>query len=123
MAAGGNDDAFRGHPRAADIERVRIDERGVRLEDAGAGAVEQAAIDAVKPADLPVLRSDQLRPIMRSLPDLPAEARGIVCPGAVFAGLHQQLLRHAADIDAGAAPEAFLGDPNARPVSRRDARA
>ena len=58
---------------------------------------------------------------MRPLVDGPAEAGRVLRPGAVFAGLHQQLLRHAADIDAGAAPEPFLGDADACAVPRGDA--
>ena len=116
-----DDDALGGDALAADIERVRIDEGGARLEDGGAGVVEQPLVDAVEPADLAVLRGDQLRPVVRSLLDGPAEAGGILRPGAVFAGLHQQLLRHAADIDAGAAPEALLGDADACAMAGGDA--
>ncbi len=123
MPAGADDDALGGHPLAADIERVRIDEGRARLEDLRAGVVEQPLVDAVEPADLPVLRGDQLGPVVRTLLDLPAEAGGVVGPGAVFAGLHQQLLRHAPDIDAGAAPEALLGHADARAVAGGDARA
>ena len=123
MAAGGDDDVLGGDALAADIERVRIDEGGARLEAGGAGVVQQPLVDAVEPADLAVLGGDQLRPVVRPLLDLPAETGGVLGPGAVFAGLHQQLLRHAADIDAGAAPEALLGDGDARAVARGDARA
>ena len=122
MAAGADDDVLGGDALAADIERVRIDEGGARLEDGRAGVVEQPLVDAVEPADLAVLRGDQLRPVVRPLLDLPAETGGVLGPGAVFAGLHQQLLRHAADIDAGAAPEPLLGDGDARAVTRGDAR-
>ena len=62
MAAGRDDDALGRDTLAADIERVRIDEGGARLEDGGAGIVEQALVDAVEPADLAVLRRDQLAP-------------------------------------------------------------
>ena len=112
-----------GDALAADIQRVRIDEHRAGVEDRGAGAVQQLAVDALQAGDLAVLGGDQLAPVMRPLVDGPAEAGGVVRPAAVFAGLHQQLLRHAADIDAGAAPEAFLGDADAGAVAGGDARA
>src|SRR5271166_1996427 len=123
MSAGGDDDAFGGDTLATDVERVRIDEAGARLEDLRAGVIEQPLVDAVEPADLLVLRGNKLGPVVRPFPNLPAEAGGVLGPGAVFAGLHQQLLRHATDVDAGAAPEAFLGHTDARAVAGRDARA
>jgi hypothetical protein len=105
------------------ILSVRIDESGPRLEDGRAGIVEQPLVDAVEPADLAVLRGDQLCPVVWALLDGPAEPGGVLGPGAVFAGLHQQLLRHAADIDASAAPEAFFGDADACTMAGGDARA
>src|ERR1700712_1036921 len=58
---------------------------------------------------------------MAVLLDVPAEAGSIVGPGAVFTGLHQQLLRHAAHIDAGATPEPLLRYGNFGAVTGRDA--
>ena len=120
MAAGGDDDAFGGDALAADVKRVRVEEHRAGIEDRRAGVVEQLAVDGVEAADLLVLGGDQLAPVMRALLDGPAEAGGVVRPGAVLAGLHQQLLRHAADIDAGAAPEAFLGDADAGAMAGGD---
>src|SRR5271166_3343890 len=123
MSAGGDDDAFGGDMLAANVERVRIDEAGARLEDLRPGVIEQPLVDAVEPADLAVLRGNQPGPVVRPFLDLPAKTGGVLGPGAVLAGLHQQFLRHAADVDAGAAPEALLGDTDARAVPRGDARA
>ena len=123
MTAGGDDDVLGGDVLAADIQCVGIDERGTRIEDRRAGAVQQLAIDAFQPGDLPVLGGDQFRPVVRALLDGPAEPGGIVGPGAVFAGLDEEFFRDAADIDAGAAPEPLLGDAHPRAMARRDARA
>ena len=121
MAAGGDDDALGGETLAADIQRVRIDEHRAGIEDRGAGTLQQLAVEGLEAADLLVLGGDQLVPVMRPLFDGPAEAGGVVRPATILAGLHQQLLRHAADIDAGAAPEAFLGDADAGAVAGGDA--
>src|SRR5579872_2939831 len=123
MAAGGDDDILGGDAFATDVERVGIDEGCAGFEDGGAGGVEETLVDTVEAADLLVLRGDQLVPIMRAFLDRPAEAGGIVCPGAILAGLHQQLLRDAADVDTSAPPEAFLGYTNACAVACGDARA
>ncbi len=65
MAAGGDDDLFRGDALAADIQRVRIDEGGARVEDRRAGVVQQPAVDALQPGDFAILGGDQLGPVMR----------------------------------------------------------
>src|SRR6185312_1621664 len=54
---------------------------------------------------------------MRAFANLPPEPRRVLRPSPILAGLHQELFRHAADIDAGAAPEAPLGDPDPRAMS------
>ena len=117
VAAGGDDDALGGDALAADIQRMRVDEGRARIEHGGAGLGQQAAVAGIQPVDLAVLGGDQPGPVMRALADIPAEADRVLGQGAVFAGLDQQLLRHAADIDAGAAPEALLGNADARAVA------
>ena len=117
VAAGGDDDALGRHALAADIQGMWIDEHRSSIEDGCAGVVQQAAIDAVQPGDLPVLGGKQLGPVVRALLDGPAEAGGVIGKTAILAGLHQQLLRHAADIDAGAAPETLLRDRHAGAVA------
>ena len=57
------------------------------------------------------------------LVDVPAEAGGVLGADAVFGGLDHEFLRHAADIDAGAAPETFLRDADPRAMPGGDARA
>ena len=105
-AAGGDDDAFGGDGLAADIERVGVDEGRAGVE-AGAGR-HQALVGAVEAVDLLVFGGDQAGPVMPAGGDVPAEAGAVGRGGAVFGGHHQEFFRHAADVDAGAAPEAFL---------------
>src|SRR5947209_2767316 len=58
---------------------------------------------------------------MRALADFPTEADRVVGPGAILAGMHQQLLGDAAHVDAGAAPEALLRDGDLGPMPGGDA--
>src|SRR6185437_3457672 len=83
--------------------------------------VQKGPIDALKPGNFPILRGDQFAPVVRSLADRPAEPGRIVRPGAIFPGLDEQLFRHTADIDAGAAPETLLGDTDPGAMTGRDA--
>src|SRR5271165_1329161 len=123
MATGGDDNRFGGDPRADDFDGVRIDEHRPGVEHRRTRAGQQSAVDALQPGDLPVLGGDQLAPVMRPLPDSPAEAGGVIRPAAILASLHQQLLRHAADIDAGATPVTLLGDAHAGAVAGGNPRA
>jgi hypothetical protein len=120
VAAGGDGDPLGGDALLADSQRVRVLEHGAGLEDGGAGIVEELAVDAVEPGDLAVLGGDEALPVVLSEMGLPAEAAGVLHAEAVFGGDDHQLLGHAADIDAGAAPEALLGDADAGAVAGRD---
>mgnify|MGYP003347741207 CR=1 FL=1 len=100
---------------------MRVDEGRRRFENLAARTFEQPLVDAVQPTDFLVLGGEQLRPVVRAFLDRPAEPGGIVRPGAIFARLHQQFLRHAADVDAGAAPETLLGDGDAGAMAGGDA--
>ncbi len=110
VAAGRDDDLLRGDPLAGDLDRVGIDQYGAAVEHCRARAGQQLAVDTLQPGDLAVLGGDQLAPVVRAFLDRPAEPGGIFGPTTILTGLHQQLLRHAANIDARAAPVAFLGD-------------
>src|SRR5580658_8296119 len=121
VAAGGDDDLFRGDSFASDVQCVRVDEGGAGVEDRRTGVVQEAAVDAFETGDLAVLGGDQFGPVVRAFFDGPAEAGGVVGPGAVFAGLDEEFFRDAADVDAGAAPEAFLGDAYLGAVAGGDA--
>jgi hypothetical protein len=107
-SAGGDEDMRGGDAASADIQRVGIQEGGAGVEDGTAGALQHARIDGRKPRHLGVPAFGELQPVMPVVFQLPAEGRRILRPHAVFGGVDHQLLRHAAHIDAGAAPEALL---------------
>jgi len=107
-AADGDDDALRGDALAPDLNRVRVDEAGAGLEGGAVG--HQALVDAVEAGNLGVLGGDQLGPVVGSGLCVPAEAVAVDDGVAVFAGHDHELLGHAANIDAGAAPGTLLGD-------------
>src|SRR5258708_11179477 len=123
MGAGGDDDVLRGEAFAAEIQRVRIDEGRAGVEYGGSRVGQQAAINPLQPRDLTVFGCDQRGPVMLFLDDGPTETGGVIGPGAVFAGLHQEFLRDAADVDACATPEPFLRDTNLGAMAGSDARA
>jgi hypothetical protein len=117
----GDDDVARGDALLPHRDGVGVDQRRLGIDDAHARAVEQAAVDAGEALHL---RRDgllQRAPVMAAHVHVPAEAARILGPGAVLGGLDHQLLRHAADIDAGAAPETPFRDRNLRAVPGRDA--
>jgi hypothetical protein len=71
-------------------------------------------------ADVLVLGTNERGPVMAAAGDVPAEAAGVLGPVGIFGGLDHELLGHAADVDAGATPEAFLGDADPSAVARGD---
>ena len=123
MAAGRNDDPFRGDPLAGDLHGMRIDQHSLRVEYRRAGASQKLAVDAFEASDFAVFGGDQLAPVVRTFVNRPAEARRVIGPTAVFASLHQQFFRHAADIDASAAPKSLFGDADTSAMSRGYTRA
>src|SRR3546814_19849 len=119
-AAGRDEDIFRRDDPAADPDGVRILDGGAVLDHRAAGIGQKSVVDLVEAADLPVLVRDQLRPVEAALADRPAVALGVAEVLAVMRGVGQELLRDAADIDAGAAEIALLGDRDPGPVVRRE---
>lgn len=74
----------------------------------------------IEPLDLAILSGDQFFPIMRASLHLPTISARIRRHVAILGGIDHQLFRHAAKIDAGAAPMAALRDTDLRPVLRGD---
>jgi hypothetical protein len=85
------------------------------------GLLQHALVDAVEAGDLLVLVGEQRWPVEARLADCPAIGGGDVEILAPVRGVGEELLRDAADVDAGAAEAAGLGDRDARPVGRGDA--
>jgi hypothetical protein len=77
-------------------------------------------VDAVQARDLAVLVGEQRRPVEARLTDGPAEALGDLEVLAEMRGVGEQLLGDAADVDAGTAEAAVLGDRYLGAVGGRD---
>src|SRR5579862_5382044 len=122
--AGGDKNIGGGDTLAADLDRVRIDDTAARLEQ---GAVlQQVAIDAFEPVDLPILVGDELAPIEAGRAHRPAIGFGILEGIGESRAVDEQLLRHAAADDASAADAAVLANADPRAIGsgaprRRDA--
>src|SRR5256885_16418537 len=89
--------------------------------DLDSGEREHALVDAVQAQDLAVLVGEQALPVEHRLADGPAEALRDLEILAQVRGVGEQLLRNAADVDAGAAEAVRLGDGDARSVAGGDA--
>ena len=106
---------FRGTmAHAVDLDLVRADELGPAADHGRSGALEQLAVDAVEAADLRRAPRLQGRPVEARGADAPAEAARLGEALGVVRGEAVQLLRNAAEIDAGAAERRVLGDRDSR---------
>jgi hypothetical protein len=89
--------------------------------DLDAGIDQHALVDAVQPRDLAVLVRDQGLPVEGALADGPAVGAGEREVLAEMRGVGEQLLRDAADVDAGAAEAAGLGERDPGAIGSGDA--
>ena len=106
-------------PAGFDLHRMRIEEARPSLEQLDAGAVEQAPVNPVQPLDFPVLVRDELPPVESGLRGRPAESAGFPVVVGEPRSADQELLRHAADVDASAAEVALLGHRHPGAVAGR----
>ena len=113
-ASGGDDDVRGAMANAVDLDFVRADELGPAADHGRSGAFEQLAVDAVEAADLRGAARLQGRPVEARRADAPAEAACLGEALGVMRGEAVQLLRNAAEVDAGAAERRVLGDGDAR---------
>ena len=86
------------------------------------GRFEVADIGLVEPVDLLVLVGDERRPVEGDLLGRPAEADGILEILGILGRIDEELFRHAAADDAGAADTVFFGDRHLRAMLGGDAR-
>jgi hypothetical protein len=86
--------------------------------DLDAGLCQHAFIDRVEARDLAVLVPNKRGPVEARLADGPAVAARNLEILAEMRGVGEQLLRDAADVDAGAAEAAVLGDRYSGAVAR-----
>src|SRR5258708_37264138 len=99
---------------------MRAAHDGSARHDFHAGELQHALVDAVQARDLAVLAGEQRFPVEARLADAPAVERGGLEILPEVRGVGEELLRDAADVDAGAAEETGLGDRDARPVAGAD---
>ena len=95
------------------INGMRIDQHGTRVEGLAAHALDIALVDRLQPGDLLVLVGNQRRPVEACLGHPPAIAGRIGEMFGKLRGIDIELLRHAAADDAGAAVAILLGDGDA----------
>jgi hypothetical protein len=89
--------------------------------DLDAGVDQHALVDAIQPRDLAVLVRQEGFPIKRLITASPPIGTRDFEVLAKMRGVGKQLLRDAADVDAGAAEAARLGDRDLCSVPGRDA--
>jgi hypothetical protein len=92
--------------------------------DLHAGLLQDALVDAVEAQNFLVLVGEQRLPVETRLAarrtECPAVGGGDVEILAPVRGVRKELLRDAADVDAGAAEAVGLGDRDARAIGRGD---
>ena len=118
----GNKDAARGDfPPGGEGHGVRPRKHGAFLDQFRTRRREIADIGLVEAVDLLVLVGDKGWPVEGDLLRRPAEAHGILEFLGEFRGVDEELLRHAAADDAGAADAEFLRYGHLRAMARGDA--
>jgi hypothetical protein len=98
---------------------MRVDDGGPPAVDRDAGDVEDALVDRVEAGDLLVLVSYKNTPIEARLTGRPAVSLGDLELLAPVRRVGEELLRNAADVDAGAAEATRFGDRDLRAVGSR----
>ena len=121
-AAGSDQDMFGAVALAFDFDGMCIDQLRMRLQQGHAAVHQDAAIDAVQALNLAILVGDQGLPVEGRAVDGPAVALRLADVLSVVRTVDQQLLRHTADVDAGAAQVAALGDGHFRAKACSEAR-
>ena len=109
-AAGRDDDVARGVGLAADLDPARARETGAGADERRAALLHVLEVDAAQPLDVSVAARLQGREVMAHGREREAVIGGIVERVGDVGGVVHELLRHAADVDAGAAELARLRD-------------
>ncbi len=123
MASGGEQDVVGGVMASADFDRVRVGEDSAALDDLDAAVLQHVDVDLLQPIELFVLGGDQDGPVEGRRRHGPAKAGGIGKRIGELRAVDQELFRHAAAQDAGAADPALLDDRDARAIAAGAARA
>ena len=99
---------------------VGVFQHGAALDQRDLEALERRCIGGFQPRHFALHIGDQRRPMECRFRHGPAEPGGVPEFIGKPRGINQQLLRHAAADDAGAADPVFLRDHHARAIARRD---
>src|SRR5690606_34553913 len=118
--AGRNEEVPRREPAPAYFDRVRVDDDRTTAANLHAGELEEPFIDAVQPRDLAVLVGEQRRPVEARLARCPAVCSRDLDLLAIMRRVGKKLFRDAAQVHAGAAEAARLGDRHFCAVAGRD---
>src|SRR3954447_19747090 len=100
---------------------VGVDQPGAAAHDLHAGRAQQTLVDRVEAGNFLVLVGEQRAPFEGRLPCRPAVGLRDLELLAPVRRVGEKLLRDAADIDAGTAESARLGDGDFRAIGSRDA--
>src|SRR5687768_17283409 len=100
---------------------MRVLDEGLLAEDLDLRVYQQPLVDAVQAQDLAVLVRDQRAPVEARRADAPAVGLRDVEVFPPVRRVAEELLGNAADVDAGAAEAARLGDADARAEAGGDA--
>ncbi len=122
MPAGGDQDVLGGIAAAGNLHGVRIDQHAAALDDLDPAVLQHVDVDLLEPVELLVLGGDQRRPIEGRDRHVPAEAGGVGEGVRELRAVDEELLRHAAAQDAGAADAALLDDRHPRAIAAGAAR-
>ena len=101
-AAGGNQDAFSAVGFVINGNGVGIEQPGSTIDQSDAGAGQQVVIDAIESGDFGVLVFHQTLPAECGVGLIPAVSLGILEVFSKMRRISEQLLRHTADVNAGA---------------------
>ncbi|MNV13005.1 hypothetical protein D3C71_1036320 [compost metagenome] len=114
-AADGDHDTL-GRERLAgfrELHGVGVNQFRPAVENVRLGVFKTLAVEPFETGDFLVLRRDQLLPVEAAFADAPAKSFRVLEMFRELRGVDEQLLRHAAADDAGAAIAVFLGDCHA----------
>lgn len=117
-AAGGDEDVAGAVALAFDFHFMRPGDPRMAFEQGHAAVDQQVAVDAIEPRNFAVLVGDQLRPVELRVFQRPAKPRSLLEVVGEVRAVHQQLFRHAADVDAGPAQVTAFRNRHFRPVAR-----
>jgi hypothetical protein len=121
--AGRDQDLFGGHRLpGSELDRIRASQLRAFLQDGDLMGRQRVGVSALDPSDLGKHIVAERRPVEPAIRHVPAEHRSIVQVLGKMRAVDQQLLRHTAADDAGAADPVLLGDCDTRAVSRRNPR-